>query len=172
MTIAKKQSGLVWFWLTLLMIALDQISKYWVAATMNLYDSIELLPFFSITYVHNPGAAFSFLADQSGWQRWFFTGISLIASIIFLVWLKRTNGSNQWLCIAIALLLGGAVGNLLDRALLGYVIDFLDFHLAGYRWPAFNIADSAIFVGAVMLIIDSIKNGEPDPKSKDVDAIS
>lgn len=169
-TLANK-SGLSWLWLTLLVLAFDQVTKHWVASTMDLFESIAVLPFFSITYVHNLGAAFSFLAEQSGWQRWLFSLISLTASIFFFIWLKRTDKKHTWLSIAIALLLSGAVGNLIDRALLGYVIDFLDFYLGNNHWPAFNIADSAIFIGAVMLIIDSIKNGEQH-NNKDVDTVS
>lgn len=152
-----KNSGLVWLWLTLLVLVIDQGSKQWVANSMELFDSIKLLPIFSITYVHNPGAAFSFLADQGGWQRWFFTLIAFAASIVFAVWLAKTPKNQTVLSIALALMLSGAVGNLIDRVLFGYVIDFIDFHWAGYTFPAFNIADSSIFIGAVFMVFDSFK---------------
>jgi len=164
MTHLFSQTGLRWWWLTVTFLVLDQITKHWVAGSFDLYESVNILPFFSFTYVHNTGAAFSFLADQGGWQRWFFTAIATIASVVFIVWLSKTPKENKLLSIAFALMLSGAVGNLIDRALFGYVIDFIDFHWAGYRFPAFNIADSAIFVGAVLMIAESFINGEKSPK--------
>ncbi len=153
----SKKSPLAWLWLTLFVLIIDQVTKYWVAGTFFYGESVNVLPFFNITYVHNLGAAFSFLADQSGWQRWFFACIASIASIIFIVWLVKTPSTDKKLCLALALMLSGALGNLIDRVLLGYVIDFLDFYIQDYHWPAFNIADSAIFVGAAIMIIDSFK---------------
>ena len=164
MTQLFKESGLRWWWLTLAFLFVDQVTKHLVAGQMDLHQSIEVLPFFNITYVHNLGAAFSFLADQGGWQRWFFTAIALIASVIFVVWLAKTPKENRILGIAFALLLSGAVGNLIDRVLFGYVIDFLDFYIGTYRWPAFNVADSVIFIGAALMIYDSFKN--PSESSK------
>jgi signal peptidase II len=152
-----KNSGLPWVWLTLVMLVIDQFSKQWVVASMELFDSIKVLPIFSITYVHNPGAAFSFLADQDGWQRWFFTLIAFTASCVFTFWLARTPKKQVLLSIALAFMLGGAIGNLVDRVLFGYVIDFIDFHWHGYIFPAFNIADSSIFIGALLMVIDSFK---------------
>jgi len=148
-------SGLRWLWLTLLCLTIDQVSKQWVVSAFDLYESIEILPVFSFTYVHNLGAAFSFLADQGGWQRWFFTMIAAIASIVFMVWLAKTPKSQKLLSIAIALMLSGSLGNLIDRVMFGYVIDFLDFHWSGYDFPVFNIADSMIFIGAALMILDS-----------------
>ena len=129
-------------------------------------ESLNILPFFDLRYVQNPGAAFSFLADQDGWQRWFFTAIAAIASIVFLVWLAKTPKSNPLLSVALAFMLSGAMGNLIDRALFGYVIDMLDFHIAGKHWPVFNIADSAIFIGAALMILDSFKNGDSAKKTE------
>ena len=149
-------SGLRWLWLTLVFLVLDQITKHWVAGSFNLYESINVLPIFSITYVHNLGAAFSFLADQGGWQRWFFTAIAAIACIVFTVWLAKIPRSQILLSIAVALMLSGAMGNLIDRVLFGYVIDFLDFHWSGNHFPAFNVADSMIFIGAALMIIESL----------------
>lgn len=164
----KQESSLPWLWLTFIFLVLDQVTKHWVANTMDLYQSINILPFFNLTYVHNPGAAFSFLADQGGWQRWFFTAIAVVASVVFFVWLKRTPRTQKLLVVALALMLSGALGNLIDRVLFGYVIDFLDFFIGNNHWPAFNIADSVIFVGAALMIIDSFKNPEtskqPDAK--------
>jgi len=148
-------SGLRWLWLTLVCLVIDQVTKHWVVASFSLYESVNVLPIFSITYVQNLGAAFSFLADQGGWQRWFFTTIAAIACIVFIVWLGKTPKSQTLLSIAVALMLSGAMGNLIDRALFGYVIDFLDFHWSGNHFPAFNVADSMIFIGAVLMILES-----------------
>ena len=165
-----KNTGLIWLWLTCLFLIVDQITKHLTVSSMELYESIEVFSFFSITYVHNPGAAFSFLADQSGWQRWFFTVIAAVASIIFIVWLAKTPKENKLLSIAFALLLSGAVGNLIDRVLFGYVIDFLDFHIGNNHWPAFNVADSAIFIGAALMIFDSfLGNEKNDEKNSHTD---
>jgi len=153
--IVFNNSGLRWLWLTLVFLVLDQVTKHWVAGSFSLYESLNVLPIFSITYVHNPGAAFSFLADQGGWQRWFFTAIAAIACIVFIVWLAKMTKSQTLLSIAVALMLSGAMGNLIDRALFGYVIDFLDFHWSGNHFPAFNVADSMIFIGAALMILES-----------------
>lgn len=155
-------TGLGWLWLTLLCLIVDQVSKHQVVSSMELYESIKVFSFFNITYVHNLGAAFSFLADQGGWQRWFFTAVAAIASIVFIVWLAKTPKEQKLLSIAFALLLSGALGNLIDRVLFGYVIDFLDVYIGSYRWPAFNVADSMIFIGAGLMIFDSFKNSNKD----------
>lgn len=153
-------SGLRWLWLTLLCLILDQVTKQWVAGSFDYLETLPVLPFFSLTYVHNLGAAFSFLADQGGWQRWFFTAIAAIASVVFIVWLAKTPKSQTLLSIAFALMLSGAMGNLIDRVLFGYVIDFLDFHWSGNHFPAFNVADSMIFIGAALMILESFLNKE------------
>jgi len=158
-------TGLRWLWLTLLILVIDQVTKYWVAGSFDYRETLSVLPFFNITYVHNPGAAFSFLAGQGGWQRWFFTAIASIASIVFLVWMAKTPKNQRLLSIAFALILSGAVGNLIDRVLFGYVIDFLDFHWAGYHFAAFNIADSAIFIGAALMILESFTSKEANKES-------
>ncbi|XQW86002.1 signal peptidase II [Thalassotalea piscium] len=157
MSMMKKNASLRWLWITFVFLVIDQVTKQWVVNAFDLYESVNVLPFFNITYVHNLGAAFSFLADQSGWQRWFFTGIAFIASVIFSVWLKRTPANQPLLAIALACMLSGAVGNLIDRLLFGYVIDFLDFYIGSNHWPAFNVADSMIFIGAIFMIVDSFK---------------
>jgi len=157
-------TGLRWLWLTLLFLVADQITKHWVAGSFDYRETLAVLPFFNLTYVHNTGAAFSFLADQGGWQRWFFTAIATIASIVFIVWMAKTPRSQKLLSIAFALMLSGALGNLIDRALFGYVIDFLDFHWAGYHFAAFNVADSVIFIGAALMILDSFTQTSTDEK--------
>ncbi len=161
------ETGLRWLWLTLLCLIADQVTKQWVVGSFDLYESLEVLPIFSLTYVHNLGAAFSFLADQGGWQRWFFTAIAVIACIVFIVWLAKTPKSGTLLSIAFALMLSGALGNLIDRVLFGYVIDFLDFHWSGNHFPAFNIADSMIFIGAALMIVDSFISNESSAEPKD-----
>ncbi|MBA6391658.1 signal peptidase II [Colwellia sp. BRX10-3] len=164
------ETGLRWIWLTLILLVADQVTKQLVVSNMDLYQSIDILPFFNLTYVHNLGAAFSFLADQGGWQRWFFTAIAAIASIVFIVWLAKTPKQQALLSVAFALILSGAVGNLIDRVLFGYVIDFIDFYGFGYHFPAFNIADSTIFIGAALMIFDSFKNGESSTKIQDINS--
>ena len=162
------ETGLRWLWLTLVFLVADQVTKQLIVSNMDLYQSIDILPFFNFTYVHNLGAAFSFLADQGGWQRWFFTAIAAIASIVFIVWLAKTPKQQALLSAAFALMLSGAVGNLIDRVLFGYVIDFLDFYGFGYHFPAFNIADSMIFIGAALMIFDSFKNGESSKNTQNI----
>ncbi|MFT5634813.1 MAG: signal peptidase II [Cognaticolwellia sp.] len=164
------ETGLRWIWLTLILLVADQVTKQLVVSNMDLYQSIDILPFFNLTYVHNLGAAFSFLADQGGWQRWLFTAIAAIASIVFIVWLAKTPKQQALLSVAFALMLSGAVGNLIDRVLFGYVIDFIDFYGFGYHFPAFNIADSTIFMGAALMIFDSFKNGESSTKIQDINS--
>lgn len=148
---------LKWLWLSALVIVLDQASKRVVDTSMQLYESIALLPFFQLTYVRNQGAAFSFLAQAGGWQRWFFIGLSLTASIAISHWLKRLGPTQRWEAIAWALILGGALGNLIDRVAYGYVIDFLDAFYQDKHFPQFNVADSAITIGVAMLLLDAVK---------------
>ena len=121
---------------------------------------MAVITHFNLTLVYNTGAAFSFLADAGGWQRWFFVLLAIGVSALLLVWLYRLERDQHWLAAALALVLGGAVGNLVDRILHGHVIDFIDLYAGGWHWPAFNVADSAITVGAVMLIIDAVFNKE------------
>jgi signal peptidase II len=156
---ASPEAGLVlrWLWLTGVVVALDQFTKWMVDASMGLYETIELTPFFQLTYLRNQGAAFSFLSQAGGWQRWFFILLSAAASIGISIWLRRLRPDQWWEAIAWALVLGGALGNLIDRIAYGYVIDFLDVFYRGWHWPAFNIADSAITVGVAMLLIDAVR---------------
>ncbi|MDP1772930.1 MAG: signal peptidase II [Methylobacter sp.] len=146
---------LKWLWLSLLAVILDQASKLAIAGSMHLYQSIEIMPFFKLTYVHNPGAAFSFLSEAGGWQRWFFAGLALAISAVIAVWLTRLKKHETLLAVALALVLGGAVGNLIDRLAYGYVIDFLDVYYDTWHWPAFNIADSAITLGVMLMLAES-----------------
>ncbi|MEQ1529338.1 MAG: signal peptidase II [Methylococcales bacterium] len=145
-----------WLWLSLLALVLDQASKLLVDNTMQLYESIPVLPYFNLTYVRNTGAAFSFLSEAGGWQRWFFAALALTMSVVITVWLSRLKHHETLLAAALALVLGGAVGNLIDRLLYGYVIDFLDVYVDSWHWPAFNIADSAITLGVFLMLLESL----------------
>ncbi len=145
-----------WYLLALFIIVIDQLTKYWVTQIFVYGETLELLPVLNLTLVHNMGAAFSFLSDAGGWQRWFFAIISMVVSTVLVVWLYRLPSRQCLLAMAIALILGGALGNLCDRILLGYVVDFVDAHYQQHHWPAFNVADAAITLGAVLLILESL----------------
>jgi signal peptidase II len=149
-------SSLVWLWLSVLVAALDQGSKWLAETTLDYGIPNPVISVFDLTLLYNRGAAFSFLADAGGWQRWFFALVALVVSVALVVWLKRTSRVHWWLGMGLALLLGGALGNLYDRVVLGHVVDFISLHYAGYYFPAFNLADSAITLGAVLLIIDTL----------------
>jgi signal peptidase II len=144
-----------WLWLSLAVIALDFATKQMVLAGLRPGETVPILPVFTLVLAFNPGAAFSFLAGASGWQRWVFTAIAVVASVV-IVWLLRRGGSRIY-CAGLALILGGALGNLWDRITLGQVVDFLLFHWREWSYPAFNVADSAITVGAALVIIDSFR---------------
>lgn len=164
---AVEDTGLRWLWLSAIAFGLDQVTKQLVLKNMALYDSIQIVPFFNFTYVQNHGAAFSFLSDAGGWQRWLFTGIAIFVSVLIVWWLKQTKRDQILLPVSFALILGGALGNLYDRLAYGYVVDFLDVYYQTWHWPAFNIADCSIFLGAMGLLIDAFKN--PDPIKEDDD---
>jgi signal peptidase II len=145
---------LKWLWLSVAVLVADQVTKLWVVAVFELYESVEIIPFLNLTYVQNKGAAFSFLSTAGGWQRWFLTGIAVIAIGVLVVWLRRLKAEEKLLAISMSLVLGGAIGNLYDRIAYGYVIDFIDAHYQGMHWPVFNVADSAIFIGVVLMLIE------------------
>ncbi len=149
------RSSLRWLWISGVVVMLDVATKQAMLATFKPGEEKVILPFFSLVLAFNPGAAFSFLADAAGWQRWFFSAVAIVASVV-IVWLLRKGGS-RWYCVALALILGGALGNVWDRLTTGLVVDFLLFHWRGWAYPAFNVADSAITVGAVLLIADSFR---------------
>jgi signal peptidase II len=144
-----------WLALSALIVIIDQLTKYAVSRSFALYQSVEVTPFFNLVLVHNRGAAFSFLSDAGGWQRGFFIAIALVASV-WIAWLLRKHRGQTLFCLALALILGGAIGNVIDRVLFGAVVDFLDFHALGFHWPAFNVADMGISCGAVLLIWDAL----------------
>jgi signal peptidase II len=146
---------LPWLGLALLLFLVDQFTKVLILGHYALGDSTYVTSFFNIVRVHNPGAAFSFLASASGWQRWFFTALG-IGAAVFIVWLLRSHSSQRLFALSMACLLGGAVGNVVDRVLYGYVVDFVQLHYAGWAFPAFNVADSAITAGAIGMILDEL----------------
>ena len=153
---AKKPANLLpWLAIALLIILLDQFTKTLIIGNFQLGDSRTVTSFFNVVRVHNAGAAFSFLAGASGWQRWFFVGLGTLATG-FIVWMLRNHGGQRMFSWALSLILGGAIGNVIDRLLHGHVIDFIQLHAAGWYFPSFNIADSAITVGAVLLILDEL----------------
>lgn len=147
---------LVWLWLTTVVIVLDQITKHMVVDRFYLYERLEIFPHFNLTLAYNSGAAFSFLADAGGWQRWFFTAIAVAASVMILIWLTRLTKAEKMQGAALSLILGGALGNFYDRLVLGHVVDFLDFYWGNYHFPAFNIADTAITIGAALILLDML----------------
>ena len=154
---ASHRGPSLWLWLALalLVLVLDQLTKWLIVGQFVLGDSRPITNFFNLVRAHNPGAAFSFLAQAGGWQRWLFTGIGLAASAL-MIWMLRAHPGQKLFGFAIACILGGAIGNVIDRLVHGYVVDFLDFHWAGWHFPAFNAADSAITLGAACLLLDEL----------------
>ncbi|WP_447529931.1 MULTISPECIES: signal peptidase II [unclassified Vreelandella] len=145
-----------WLWLAVAVIALDLASKYAMSHLLDYNQPLRVLPFFDLRLMHNFGAAFSFLANHPGWQRWFFALIAVGASVGLTIWLSRIRRDERLLAVALPLIIGGALGNLYDRLIHGYVVDFLSFHVAGWYYPAFNVADMGIVIGAALLIWESI----------------
>lgn len=155
---------LKWLWLSVLVLILDQASKLLVDASFQLYESLPLMPYFNLTYARNTGAAFSFLSDAGGWQRWLFAALAIVMSSFIGLWLKRLQAHETLMAVSLSLVLGGAIGNLIDRVAYGYVIDFLDVYYDSWHWPAFNIADSAICVGVALMLLDGFK-ADPKPQA-------
>jgi len=150
-----------WLWLSLAVIGLDQATKFLVVRFFELYERVEVLPVLDFTLLHNTGAAFSMLANASGWQRPFFVTLGLVVSVMLIIWMWRSPRGDKLLPMALALILGGAIGNVIDRVRLGYVVDFIHAHWGAAYFPAFNIADSAITIGAVLLIFDAFREKRP-----------
>ena len=146
---------LPWLGLALIILIADQFTKTLILGYYKLGDATYVASFFNVVRAHNTGAAFSFLADAGGWQRYFFTAIGIAATLL-IVWMLRSHNGQKLFAFALSCILGGAVGNVVDRLMHGYVVDFLDFHFAGYHFPAFNIADSGITIGAMCLILDEV----------------
>lgn len=153
---SSRSSMIPWLTIATIIVLLDQLSKVMIAKLLAKAGHLTITSFFNLVLAYNKGAAFSFLASESGWQRYMFTGISAAASL-FLIYLLKRHAGQKLFCWGVALILGGAIGNLIDRVLYGHVIDFLDFHAAGWHWPAFNVADSAICIGAVIFVLDELR---------------
>ena len=157
---ARSSSGApklaLWLGLALVVIVLDQFTKALIQGYFQLGDTRYVTSFFNLVRVHNPGAAFSFLAGAAGWQRWFFVGLGVVAAG-FIVWMLRTHPAQRLFCFAVSLIMGGALGNVVDRLLHGHVVDFIQLHWRGWFFPSFNVADSAITLGAILLIVDELR---------------
>ncbi len=148
----------------LIAVVMDQSSKLLALQKLELHQPVAVMPSFNLTLMFNEGAAFSFLSNAGGWQRWLFTGLAIIVSIFIVIWLIRLAKDERWTALALSLVLGGAIGNLIDRIRLGYVVDFVQWYYERFYWPAFNIADSAITVGVVILLATSFSKNE-DPQT-------
>ena len=142
-----------WLGAAMAIVVIDQLTKLLAMQTLNYGDPVAIVPGLNLTLVYNTGAAFSILSEASGWQRWLFAAVALIVSVVITFWLRQVGSREWWLPIALTLILGGAIGNFWDRIRLGYVIDFIQVYYQQWSWPAFNVADSAICVGAVMLLL-------------------
>lgn len=154
----------IYFGIAIVVIVIDQITKWVASSSLTLHEQNPVMPSFNFTLMHNYGAAFSFLSNAGGWQRWFFTIIAIVISIVLVVWITRLKSNEKWLGVALGLVLGGAIGNLIDRMAYGYVVDFIQWYYDRFYWPAFNIADAAISVGAVILLLTSFFGDEQNTK--------
>jgi signal peptidase II len=169
MTDHQRGRAASWLLLSVLVVLADQASKYYITQNFGEFEHITLLPVLDITHMHNVGAAFSFLASASGWQRWVFIGLAGVVSVGIIVWLVRLRErAHGLLACGLALVLGGALGNVIDRIRLGYVIDFIHFHWDRAYFPAFNVADSAITVGAACLLLDALFEGKRKPDANSI----
>jgi signal peptidase II len=168
-TPAQRNRAARWLFFSACIVLADQLSKRYIAQRFGEFEHISVLPILDITRMHNVGAAFSFLATASGWQRWVFVALAVVVSIGIIAWLLRLkSGAHALLACGLALVLGGAVGNLIDRLRLGHVIDFIHFHWNGAYFPAFNVADSAITVGAACLLLDALFEGRQKPDANPI----
>lgn len=161
-----RPNATAWLWLSLLLIVADQVTKWLAVANLEYLTPVPVIDgFWNWTLVHNYGAAFSFLSDAGGWQKWFFAGLATVVSVAMALWLRLTPRADWRNALPLALVIAGAIGNLIDRVRYGYVVDFIDWYVGKHHWPAFNVADSAIVVGAVLLVLFSFKPATPAPKA-------
>ncbi len=161
------QSGVRWLWIALVVILVDQVTKIWIQNSMGLYETIQVLPVLNIYHTFNPGAAWSMCADCGGWQRWMFSGLAIGVSGVLAVWLRRVPlAGHVQLVLGLVLIVGGALGNLIDRIYLGHVVDFIQAHWGNSYFPSFNVADSAISVGAGLVILDSLREAQRERRAK------
>ncbi|WP_224784714.1 signal peptidase II [Marinihelvus fidelis] len=149
-----------WLALAAVIVVLDLWTKHIAVQSLDMYRPVEVFSWLNMTLAHNTGAAFSLLANAGGWQRWLFTGLAVVITVVLLVWMLRLQRGEWRLGLALGLVMGGAIGNLVDRVRLGYVVDFIDVHVAGWHWPAFNLADSAITCGIIILLLDAFFSRE------------
>ena len=154
-----------WLWLSLFIVAADQASKQLAESAIQLYERVALLPHLNLTLIYNRGAAFSFLSEQSGWQRWFLSVLAAVVTLVLVIWLKQLDRTSRWTAMSLSLIIGGAVGNLIDRLLFGHVIDFIDLYYGQWHWPAFNVADSAISIGVVLMLLEAFRGQKTEDES-------
>lgn len=154
--LSLKQSGIVWLWLVVCVIAVDLWAKFYILNNFQLYEYVPVMPYLNFAYAQNTGAAFGFLGDHDGWQRWFFTVIAISVSAVLVIFMRKTPKTAKSLNIGYALVMGGALGNLFDRLVHGFVVDFIDFYIGDWHYATFNIADIAISVGAALIIFDGL----------------
>ncbi|MCB1759182.1 MAG: lipoprotein signal peptidase [Gammaproteobacteria bacterium] len=152
-----------WLWLSLVVILFDQFTKQLVESSLLVFEVVPLMPSLNLTLVYNEGAAFSFLSEQGGWQRWFFILLGTVVSGVLTLWLWRLNAGQRLSAISLSLIVGGAIGNIVDRLLLGHVVDFIDFYYGDWHWPAFNVADSAITIGVVLMLLEMVREERRQP---------
>jgi len=160
-------SQLKWLWLAVLVVAIDLGTKAIASAMLTYGNPVPVIPMFNLTLLHNTGAAFSFLAGAAGWQRWFFITLAVVVSAVLIVWLRKLQRHETWTAIAIVLILGGAIGNVYDRVVHGYVVDFIHVYWRNWHFPAFNLADTAITLGALMMVRDVFR--KPEDSGADTD---
>lgn len=160
-TLPQASSSKWYVLLALGVLIADQMTKWWAQMSLPMAQAIKVTDFLNWFLIYNPGAAFSLLSQADGWQRWFFTVIGIVAAVV-IIWLLQKNTHDRPFCLALSLILGGAIGNVLDRLLYGAVVDFIDMHYDGWHWPAFNIADSAISIGATLIVINEIRRAIKD----------
>ena len=166
-SLSVRKMAFAWLLMSVIIIVLDLWTKGIATESLTLYRPVELTSWLNMTLAHNYGAAFSFLSDAGGWQRWLFTGLASVVTVVLVVWLLRLPAHEKWTGAALGLIIGGAVGNLIDRIMHGYVVDFIDVYYQSYHWPAFNLADSAITGGVILLLLDGLILSRPGKQSGD-----